>query len=406
MAADDEKVRAAVVGIGGRGSWAAKQLAQHASYELVALCDVNAGKLEFFKAKHGLEHVAGVTSIEQCLRDMHVDAVVVTTHDAAHADVVIPALKAGKFVFLEKPLDVTAERCRDIVEADRAAGGRTFVGHNLRFAPLYAAVKRMLDEGAVGRVLTIQADEFYDGGRGYFRRWNRLRQFGAGLWITKACHDFDLLHWLSGRQPLAVYAIDALSYYRARDDAPLYCADCDRKDTCPDGFYFIKERAGSREKLLSEVAAEHGAPRPDLCLYNSDKDTFDHGIATVELAGGVLATYTCNVVAGFSDRRLRVAGTAGTIDGALHSETILLRKRDPSATEEIPLAIAGGGHGGGDLRLFDEFCEFVRGRGEPGCRPAEAMVAVLMGLAATRSADEHRRVEMSEFGPAPPDADP
>ena len=54
-------------------------------------------------------------------------------------------------------------------------------------------------EAAVGRVLTVQADEFYDGGRGYFRRWNRLRSEGGGLWLTKASHDFDLLYWLSGR---------------------------------------------------------------------------------------------------------------------------------------------------------------------------------------------------------------
>ena len=399
MAMADEKVRVVVAGVGGRGSWAAKQLAQHPNYELVALCDANLGKLNHWKKQNTLEHIPSYESIDSCLAAVDLDAVVVTTHDGAHADVAVPALEAGKFVFVEKPLDVAEERCRAVVEADREAGGKTFVGMNLRFAPFYAAVRALLDGGAVGRVLTIQADEFYDGGRTYFRRWNRLRGFGGGLWITKACHDFDLLYWMSGRaRPLSVYAIDALTYYVPRDDAPLHCADCERRDACPDGFYAIKKRRNITDKLLSEIAADHGAPRADLCLFNSDKETFDHGIATVEFDGGVLATYTCNVVCGFSDRRMRVSGTEGTLEGSLGGKTVLVRRRDPNSAEEVPVEIASGGHGGGDRRLYDDFYEFIKGLREPKVRPAEGMVAVLMGLAATRSADEKRRVEMSEFG--------
>jgi len=394
----DAKLRVAVVGIGGRGSWAASQLARHPRYTLAALCDINAPKLRFFQHKEGLEDVPATASIDACLRDVDPEAVVVTTHDAAHAAVAVPALEAGKFVFVEKPLETTAEHCRAIVEADRAAGGRTFVGMNLRFAPLYATAKRLVDEGAVGRVLTIQADEFYDGGRTYFRRWNRLRAFGGGLWITKACHDFDILHWMAGAKPVSVYAIDALTHYEAREDAPLHCAECERRETCPDGFYTIKKRAGIEGKLLSEAAVDGGDPRPDLCLFNADKDTFDHGIATVDFANDVLATYTCNVVAGFTDRRLRISGTQGTLDGSLAGKALLLRKRDPRASEEISLEVSGG-HGGGDALLFDEFHEFATGQREPRVRPPEAMVAVLMGLAATRSADEDRRVTMAEVGP-------
>jgi len=398
MASADEKVRVAVAGIGGRGTWAAKKLADDPQYDLVALCDILEGKLDYFKSKYELPDTPGYTSIEACLAAEDLDAVVVTTHDGAHADVVVPALEAGKFVFVEKPLDVTEERCRAIVEADHKAGGKTAVGMNLRFAPFYAAVKKLLDEGAVGRVLTIQADEFYDGGRTYFRRWNRLRSFGGGLWITKASHDFDLLYWLAGANPVSVYAVDKLTHYKPRDDAPLYCADCPRRDECPDGFYAIKKRRNVTEKLLSEVAAEHGAPRPDLCLFNSDKDTFDHGIVTVEFDNEALGTYTCNVVAGFTDRRLRVSGTEGTLEGSLGGKTVLVRKRDPNSAEEVPLELLGGGHGGGDRLLYEEFYEFIKGRGEPRVRPAEGMVAVLMGLAANRSADDKRRVEMSEFG--------
>ena len=395
----DGKVRVAVVGIGGRGSWAARQLAQDDRYDLVALCDLDAGKLAHFQQQEGLEQVALAASVEDMLRDAQPEAVVVTTHDAAHAAVAVPCLEAGAYVFVEKPLDVTAAACEALVAADaasgiHAAGGKTTVGMNLRLAPLYATVKRLVADGAVGRVLTIQADEFYDGGRTYFRRWNRLREFGGGLWITKACHDFDLLHWLAARPPRSVHAMARLTHYRPRADAPLHCADCERKLTCPDAHVAVTVQSGIKHKLPPQ------APRPDLCLYNSDKDTFDHGIATVEFDDDILATYTCNVVAGFTDRRIRVSGTAGTIDGSLEGKTVLLRRRDPSSAEEVPLEVAGGGHGGGDRALFAEFHEFIRGRRGPHVRPAEAMVAVLMGLAARRSADEGRPVALAEVAPA------
>jgi predicted dehydrogenase len=397
MSADNGRTRIIVVGIGGRGSWMAARLARDERYELVALCERNLPKLDHFKRERGLDHIPGYASIEECIDQEVFDAVAVTTPDGTHAEVALPALAAGKFVFLEKPLDITAQACRRIIEADAQAGGRTFVGHNLRFAPVYVKAKELVDRGEIGDVLTIQADEFYDGGRTYFRRWNRLRAVGGGLWITKASHDFDLLHWFAGQQPVSVHAFAELSYYRPREGAALYCADCQWIDSCPDSFYLIKRRRGLEGKLLSEVAAEHGDPRPDLCLYNSDKDTFDHGIATVEFEGRIIGTYTCNVVAGFTERRLRIAGTKGAIDGVLGGDHLTLRRRDPSATEAIPLDVGAGGHGGADQYLFDAFHAFTQGLDQPKVKPQEAMVAVLMGLAARSSSDEGRRVRIGEL---------
>lgn len=397
---EHKKLRIAVVGIGGRGVWAAGELARHPGYELAALCDLNKGKLEHARKSLGLEQTPVFQSFEKCLAEMEFDAVAVTTHDGAHAEIAVPAIEAGKHVFLEKPLDITEENCRAIVEADRKAGGRTFVGHNLRFAPVYVKIREMLDQGVAGELLTMQSDEFYDGGRTYFRRWNRLRRFGGGLWITKSSHDFDILHWMAGRAPVSVYARSGLSVYKPRPDAPLYCGECEKDGSCPDGFGSIKKMRGITHKILPEIGAEHGEPRPDLCLYNSDKDTFDHGAALIEFDGRLLATHTCNVVTGFDNRRLRVSGTRATIDGDLAANSIVLRRRDPSGVEEIKPGAAEGGHGGADSFIFDSFLEFARGRCRAKVPPIEAMTAVLMGLAANRSEDEGRPVMMSEFSPS------
>ncbi len=395
MRQNSSPTRIAVVGIGGRGSWLATQLAHDREhYVLVALCERNLPKLAHFQEQNGLQSIPGYSSLERCLEHESLDAVAVTTPDGAHAQCVIPALEAGLYVFVEKPLEITEQACRQIVTADQEAGGKTFVGHNLRFAPVYTGIKDLIDQGAVGDVLTVQADEFYDGGRTYFRRWNRLRAVGGGLWITKACHDFDIMYWLVGQRPRSVHAFAERTYYVPREGAALYCADCQWVDSCPDSFDLIKKMRGVTGRLLSEIAAEHGDPRPDLCLYNSDKDTFDHGIATVEFERGVLGTYTCNVVAGFTERRIRVAGTKGTIDGVLGGEQVTLRERDPSRTTEIPLPESRGGHGGADQRILEAFYAFTKREHARRIQPAEAMVSVLMGLAATRSGDSRQRVEL------------
>ncbi len=386
------KTKVAIVGIGGRGSWLVEAVARRPDAEITALCDRFVKRAAYMIDRCGLTGARACKSIEEVLRSAECDAVMVTTSDAHHAEVVIPALEAGKFVFCEKPLETTLERCRAILEADRAAGGKTFVGLNLRYAPVYATVKQVIDSGRLGDLLTIQADEFYDGGRTYFRRWNRLRSEGGGLWITKACHDFDLLYWFTGARPVRVYATARKTYYVPRGDAAMQCRHCALEASCPD-------RAPREPHPLLRIREEAGGEPHDLCLYNTPSDTFDHGIATVTFERDILATYTCNVVSGFSDRRIRVSGTRGTIEGCLSGKALTLWRRDPSSREEVPvnvdLAIS---HGGADDEVQESFFRFVRGECEPRCRPPEALVSVCMGLAATQSSDTGRAVSMARFG--------
>ncbi|NLF18703.1 MAG: Gfo/Idh/MocA family oxidoreductase [Lentisphaerae bacterium] len=385
------KVKVAIVGIGGRGSWLVGAVAKRADVEIVALCDRIVKRAEYMAQKCQLASARIFTDIHDLLASVDCDAVMVTTSDAHHCEVVLPALKAGKFVFCEKPLEISLKACRDIIAADRKAGGKTFVGFNLRYAPVYAKVKEVIDSGRLGKLLTIQADEFYDGGRTYFRRWNRFRSEGGGLWITKASHDFDLLAWFAGAKPVEVYAAAEKTYYVPRPGAAMQCRDCQFEATCPD-------RAPREAAPLVKIREEAGGEPHDLCLFNAPSDTFDHGIATVTFEGDILATYTCNVVAGFSDRRIRVAGTKAAVEGSLSGKTLTLRQRDPSASTEIPIDVdLAISHGGADGDVQDSFFRFVRGAGEPKCRPQDAFTPVCLGLAATLSGDTHRAVSMARY---------
>jgi predicted dehydrogenase len=252
-------------------------------------------------------------------------------------------------------------------------------------------------------VLTIQADEFYYGGRTYFRRWNRLRRYSGGLWITKASHDFDMLYWLAGALPLHVSADAHLTHYVPKPEAGKRCSACPIEPQCPDSHLRDMKNASALRLQLQAIREAAGWPPADLCLYNSDKDTFDHGMAQVAFAKDTLGTYTCNVVAPFTDRRLRVGGTEGTLDGSLSSPELLYWRRheadDPHQAARIPLQegeVRPGGHGGADAYLLDDFAALVRREAPQPISPAEASVAIALGLAATKSSDTQTTVKLEE----------
>lgn len=390
----DAPIRIAVVGLGNRAIWAVQAIVSSPRFHLVALVDPVETRVELMRRELAKAHLPGFSSMEACLAGAQLDAVAILTPDGTHLEVAAPALRAGVKVFLEKPLEISEDRLARLVQLDEEAGGRTFVGFNLRYAPVYRSLRRLVDDGVLGRLLTIQADEFYDGGRTYFRRWNRFTAAGGGLWVTKACHDFDLLYWFAAAAPLRIHADSRLNYYLPLPEAAMHCRDCRLAADCPDRY----DRYVPRDSLthrLNEAAELGGGPRPDLCLYNSDKDTFDHGIAHVSFANDVLATYTVNVVSGFSNRRMRLSGTKATVDADLMSGEVIIRHRDPGRLEQYQVA-TDALHGGADNDVLPAFADFVRGTSRGGVvAPAEAAVAVRMGLAARRSCEERRVIELA-----------
>jgi predicted dehydrogenase len=231
-----QPIKILITGAGRRSYWAMQVMKGLPEFELAGVCDTVPARARFLIDELNLSHLPLFATFAASLQHCEFDAVFIATHDAAHADVAVPALKAGKYIYLEKPLDISEARCNSIVDADRRAGGKTFVGFNLRYAPLYATMHKLVDDGIVGKVLTIESNEFYDGGRSYFRRWNRLRRCGGGLWITKSTHDFDIIQWMAGAPVETVCAFDQLSFYRHKPGAALYCRDCRLRRTCPDVY--------------------------------------------------------------------------------------------------------------------------------------------------------------------------
>lgn len=401
-------IRVLVIGAGSwRGAWFTGEFHAHPAFEVAALVDTMPAVPRAAVAHLGLGDLPIFTDAMEALATVEYDAVLVIVPDFLHATYAVEALQRGKYVYIEKPMATTLEDCLAIVRADRAAGRKAMVGFNLRYVPLYNKLRRLVREGKAGRPLTIQSDEFYYNGRTFFRRWNRLRRMSGGLWVTKSVHDCDYLYWLTRSLPKTVSASASLSYYTPKPEAGLYCGDCPIEADCPDSH--LKFRVDNRDfpplRRVIEEAREASGARADLCLFNSDKDTFDNGSLLVTFENDTRATYTLNIVAPFTDHRIRVSGTEGTFDGSFEATHLLYWKRHDGEAldraERIPVhddgVLTQGMHGGADNLLLNEFLKFIRGENPHAPSPAEASIAVAIGVAATKAGDEARTVHLSEL---------
>jgi predicted dehydrogenase len=165
--------------------------------------------------KVDLGGVAKYTSLDTLLADRSIDLVDLCLPPNLHAEASIAALKAGKHVFVEKPMGLTTSECDQIMKAADKAGKQVLVGHSLPFLPEYAYVRKAIDSGKYGRVLG-----------GHFNRvisdplW--LKDFWdpkkvGGPLVDLHVHDAHFIRLLFG-MPTAV-----TSQGRMRDDMVEYC---------------------------------------------------------------------------------------------------------------------------------------------------------------------------------------
>jgi predicted dehydrogenase len=137
----------------------------------------------------------------EALADSSVDAVIITSRNQKHASDALAALRAGKHVFVEKPMALTEAECREIERAVQDAGKVLFVGFNRRFAPVYVEVKRALQNRSSPAVIHCRVNS--PGISGGF--WMADPSIGGAI-LGEAVHFVDLMFWLLDSEPETVAA--------------------------------------------------------------------------------------------------------------------------------------------------------------------------------------------------------
>ncbi len=385
------KMKLAIVGCSARSTMFLEYFKRNPTKgQIVGLCDIILEKADFLRKHYDLD-IDIFTNDEEMLDRVNPDAIVVCTADYAHPEPTINALKRNINVFCEKPMAITLEDCDRMIEAAQNSSAIFYLGFNLRHGPVHETIHQLVSTGHLGKITTIEANEYYYGGKTYFRRWNRFKKYSGGLWLTKACHDFDLISWIANAKPTSIYATSSLSHYKPKPQAAKLCRDCPLKFECPDYFDIFQKVIENPLVNLRLIGEKHGQEPGDLCLFNSEKDTFDNGIAVLTYENDIRATYTVNVLTARSTREMRIVGTKGMIESDMENGIVEFTERHTGRKYTADLReLMRSGHGGADDRLINDFLICCETGKKPKSSWEEGRLAVQIALAAQKSDETHQ----------------
>lgn len=137
------------------------------------------------------------TSLEELLHETEVDVIDICTPTHAHEKFAIEAAKAKKHVICEKPLGLSKDEAKKIIDECGLQGVKLFVGHTLRFFPEYADARKQVQNGAIGTpgVVRLNRGGPHPGERGI---WYGDETLSGGVFLDLGIHDFDWLRWTFG----------------------------------------------------------------------------------------------------------------------------------------------------------------------------------------------------------------
>ena len=192
------KVRYGIIGAGTIANFHAKAIGTVEDAQLTAVCDSDKRRAEEFAREFG---IASYSDLDTFLKEAPIDAVTIATPTGLHADVAIPAARAGKHVLCEKPLDVTPERSQAIIDACRENRVVLSPIFQFRFGAGAMAMKKAVEAGRFGKILFVsgkikwwRSQEYYDSGA-----WRGTWALdGGGCLMNQSIHTIDLMLHFGG----------------------------------------------------------------------------------------------------------------------------------------------------------------------------------------------------------------
>ncbi len=192
-----EKIRIGLAGAGWIGREHGRNIAGHRRAELAGVCDPQDSNIVSLRRETGVE-VPAFRSFEELLTS-DMDAVVIATPNAMHADMCVAAARAGKAVYCEKPMALSLDDCRRVREAVDKARVPYLIGYHRRMNPLYRHVKGLLEEGRLGTPFMVESDYLHHvPGDWDIWSWLGKEQVAGSLFHAGSGHNVDLLRFFCG----------------------------------------------------------------------------------------------------------------------------------------------------------------------------------------------------------------
>ncbi|MDI4648021.1 Gfo/Idh/MocA family protein [Cohnella hashimotonis] len=309
-------------------------------------------------------------TVEDMLRDAHVDGIVIGTRCSLHVEMALKVLPTGIPLFLEKPVATTLSDLLRLKAAHEASDCPVVVSFPLRVTTIVNTVKEIVDSGKIGTVEHVQAINNVPYGGVYFHSWYRDPSLTGGLFLQKATHDFDYINAVLGASPVEVSAMTSKQVFRGDKPAGLKCVDCEENRTCPESTAFLPQAD----------AWPH-------CCFAEDTGNEDSASALLRYPSGMHASYSQNFFArrGAGARGARFLGYKGTVEFDFTTGRIKVFMHHTPRVETYEFE-NDDGHFGGDNVLARNFIGMMAGKERPMSTLEDGLLSALSCLKATESA--------------------
>ena len=193
-----KKLKAIVIGAGSRGMcYSSKMLEYPDKFEVVAVAEPMGYKRRQLQKMYGIPDEMCFESWEPLTELGRIaDFAVIATPDRLHYAPAMKAISLGYDLLLEKPMAPTERECVEIANAAREKGVKVVVCHVLRYAPMFIAIKDIIDKGELGEIISVNHEECVGNvhqSHSFVRgNWGNSERSSTML-LQKSCHDLDIL---------------------------------------------------------------------------------------------------------------------------------------------------------------------------------------------------------------------
>jgi predicted dehydrogenase len=325
------------------------------------------------------EGVPRYDSIEAMLSDARPDLFFVGSPNVFHLDQIRLGLEAGVRIFTEKPVVVSVEETMQLAELLAKHGtDRVMIGLVLRYSHHMADLRAAMAEGALGKVVSLEANEHIGPYHGAFfmRDWRRMVAWSGGFMLEKCCHDIDLYNMVTGSRPARVASFGGRKSYLPQN-APTSNAENDIMHVKPSIWNAVDD------------------------AFHSDGDIIDYQTAILQYETGASLAFHTNLNVPDEHRRFCIMGTHGMAEGDFVRGFLKITRRDGTVFADHDYTKgdhpATGNHYGADNLMCRDIVAFLRG--ETASLPVgivDAMEAGIAALALDQARIEGRMLDLTE----------
>lgn len=211
------RIPTAMIGVGNRGSHVMKGVLEQPNAAVVALCDIKPDRLDAAASAAAKDQPKTYKDWRAVIDRKDIEAVFIATPPYLHSEMAVAALQAGKHVYCEKPIGITASQVRDVVKAAKNSKKVFMVGQQLRsFTQLQEAIAKIRG-GVIGNVLMVNAqrhasqDLSHDGSSA---DWYFDVDKSGGYLIEQSVHNLDACNWVVGEHPIKASGFGGTLLYK------------------------------------------------------------------------------------------------------------------------------------------------------------------------------------------------